>query len=164
MRETLEIDDRRNGSVFFEIKNNESSNPECNESFSPNHFKAAFVELIKVVVNNYHRIKEKIQNNSDKSCCTAIILTIGWLKKTIRGKIQKKNVAKVAFMDFQKLVEECPNEISLDELLEEGCTHIMATVDGSGKIDEIDLFKDIGDGDNEVDRMLGSEGMVVVTA
>lgn len=94
----------------------------------------------------------------------AIVLTIKWLKNKIREKIQKRNAKKVAFMDLQKLVDECPNEMSLDELLKEGDTHVMATVDEYGKIDEVDILKDEGYGDAEVDRMLGSEGMVVVTA
>lgn len=95
---------------------------------------------------------------------TIIKLTINWLKNKIKEKIQQKNAKKVAFMDLEKMVEECPNEMSLAELLDEGDTHIMATVDSNGKIDEVEIFKDEGFGDSEVDRMLGSEGMVVINA
>lgn len=94
----------------------------------------------------------------------AIVLTLRWVKEKIREKIQQKNAKKVAFMDLQKLVDECPNEMSLDELLEEGNTHVMASVDAYGQIDEVDLIKDTGYGDSDVDRMLGSERMVVVNA
>lgn len=92
----------------------------------------------------------------------AIVLTLKWLKNKIKNMFLKRNVKKVACVELEKLVEECPNEMSLDQLLDEGNTHLMASVDDYGKIDEVNVIKDIGDGDYEVDRMLGSEGMIVI--
>lgn len=98
----------------------------------------------------------------------AVILSFRWLKNKIREKFREKNVKKVAVADLQKMIDECENTVSmeeLDELSEQGYTHVMATVDNAGKVSGLDVIKDENESlDEQVDRMLGREKMVVVTA
>lgn len=93
----------------------------------------------------------------------AVVFTFKWLKKRIKQKFEKKNVKKVAAMTLEKLVDECPNEISLDNLMDEGYTDILATLDSNGQIDEVEVIKNIGDEDPEINRLYGEPEMVVIT-
>lgn len=94
----------------------------------------------------------------------AVILTIRWLKNKIKELMAKKNVKKVAALELEKLIDECPNQRTLDDLMDEDYTHVVASVNGSGKIEDVEVIKDTGDGDYEVDELLGDERMVVVTS
>lgn len=93
----------------------------------------------------------------------AVVITIRWLKDKIRSILAKRNIKKVAAMDLEKLIEECPNQKTLNDLYDEGYDKVIASVDNSGKIQDVEAYKDEGCGDPEVDKFIGSEGMVVVT-
>ncbi|MCM1228380.1 MAG: hypothetical protein NC320_13335 [Clostridium sp.] len=94
----------------------------------------------------------------------AVAFTAKWFKEKVQKMFNKrKNAKKVAAVKLEKMVEECPNEISLDNLLDDGYTHVMASVDYNGKIDDVEIIKDTCGGDYEVDEMLGDEEMIVVT-
>ena len=99
----------------------------------------------------------------------AIIVTIKWLRNKIKEKLAAKNVSKVAYMDIEKLIDECDNTMSMKEFndfVDNGYTHVMASVDDNGQIvGQVDIIKDKNDTiDEEVEQLLGRKGMVVVTA
>ena len=99
----------------------------------------------------------------------AIILTFRWLKNKIREKLAAKNVKKVAVADLDELIESCDNTVTVDQLetlSDEGYTHLMATVDNNGKVDNVEVIRDTNDSiDAEVDQFINrtGDGMVVVT-
>lgn len=99
----------------------------------------------------------------------AIVLTFRWLKNKIKEKLAAKNVKKVAVADLKELIESCDNTVNLDQLNklhEEGYTNMIATVDESGEVNDVEVFRDTNDTiDEEVDRFINrtGEGMVVVT-
>lgn len=88
-------------------------------------------------------------------------VTASWLKNKIRELLAKKDVAKVAVMTMDKLIEVLPNEKPLEEL-RDYYNLVIATVNVDGKIKDIKFVKDKGSGDPEVDKLLGDESMVVV--
>lgn len=90
-----------------------------------------------------------------------IVTFVGWLKKKIQAFIAKRNIKKVAAMDLEKLIEECPNQISLEQLMNDGYTDVIAGVDENGKVQDVEIVKDYSN-DPEVDKTYGSERMVVV--
>lgn len=99
----------------------------------------------------------------------AIILTIRWLKNKIKEKLAAKNVKKVAVADLDEIIESCNNTITIDqleELSDEGYTHLIATVDNNGKVNDVEVIHDKSDTiDEEVQQFINrtGEGMVVVT-
>lgn len=99
----------------------------------------------------------------------AIVLTFRWLKNKIKEKLANKNVKKVAVADLDELIKSCDNTLTLDQLeklADEGNTHLMATVDESGKVNDVEVIRDTNDTiDEEVDRFINrtGEGMVVIT-
>ncbi|MCM1228381.1 MAG: hypothetical protein NC320_13340 [Clostridium sp.] len=127
------------------------------------------------------RVKTSVKNESEEktkentsSIATAIAaenifsdkvaLTAKWFKNKVKKIFnKKKNVEKVAAATLEKLFEECPNDVSWEELLDEGYTHVIASVDYNGKIDDVELIKDISGGDYELENMFGEERMIVVT-
>lgn len=94
----------------------------------------------------------------------AVVLTVRWLKNKFKELLAKKNVKKVAAVELERLIDECPNQRTLDDLFDEDYTHVVASVNNSGKIEDVEVIKDTGDGDYEVDELLGNERMVVVTS
>ena len=93
----------------------------------------------------------------------AVYYTIKWLKNRIKQKFEKQNVKKVAATTLEKLVNECPNEISLDNLLNDGYTDVVVSINNSGEVEDLDVIKNTGSSDPEIERLLGSEEMIVVT-
>lgn len=99
----------------------------------------------------------------------AIVLTFRWLKNKIKDKLAAKNAKKVAVADLDELIESCDNTVTLgdlENLTDEGYTHLMATVDNSGKVSDVEVIRNTSDTiDDEVDRFINrtGEGMVVVT-
>lgn len=98
-----------------------------------------------------------------------IILTFRWLKNKIKEKLAAKNVKKVAVADLGEIIETCDNTVTLselEELADEGYSHLMATVDDDGNVKDVEVFRDTSDTlDEEVDRFINctGEGMVVIT-
>lgn len=99
----------------------------------------------------------------------AVVLTIKWLRNKIAEKLEKKNVKKVAVADLEELIDECDNTVSLkdlNDLVNEGYTHLMADVGYDGKIvGEVEVIKDENDTiDKDVEELLNrtNQGMVVV--
>lgn len=98
----------------------------------------------------------------------AIVVTIKWLKNKIKEKLAAKNVSKVAYADIERLIDECDNTMSMNafnDLVDNGYTHVMVSVDDNGKIvGDVEIIKDENDTiDEEVERLLGKKGMVVIT-
>ena len=92
----------------------------------------------------------------------AVVYTIKWLKTRIKQKFQNQNVKKVAATTLEQLVQECPNVRTLEELLDDGCTDVIATVDLDGQIEDVEIIKNTGSVDPEVEELLGPKGMVVI--
>ncbi len=99
----------------------------------------------------------------------AIVLTLKWLKKKISEKLAKRNVKKVAVADLQDLIDECENKVSMSELnnlANQGYTHLMAEVGNDGNIvNEVELIEDTNDSiDSEVEELLNrtNQGMVII--
>ena len=97
----------------------------------------------------------------------AIVLTIKWIKDKVKQKLAQKNVKKVAVADIEQLIAECDNTVSidaLDDLTEQGYSHIMVDVGYDDKIvGDISVIKDENTTlDAEVEQLLGRKGMVVV--
>ena len=92
----------------------------------------------------------------------AIKLTKKWLIDRAQKKLDEKKAEKVAVTTIEKLIDECPNEVSLKDLKNKGNTHVVASVDSSGKVVDVDVIKDQSSGDREVDDLLGSQRMVVI--
>lgn len=103
----------------------------------------------------------------------AISLTIKWLKNKISEKLRNKNVKGVAVNDVKELVKEaakkCDNKTSikaLNDLVDEGYTHMMASVDYDGNIvGDVEVIKDENDAiDKDVEELLNrtNQGMVIV--
>lgn len=99
----------------------------------------------------------------------AIILTFRWLKNKIKERLAAKNAKKVAVADLDALIESCDNTVTIDqleELSDEGYTHLMATVNEDGNVSDVEVIRDTSDTiDDEVDQFINrtGEGMVVVT-
>lgn len=101
----------------------------------------------------------------------AAVVTIKWLKNKISEKLAKRNVNKVAVADLEELINECDNTVSLsdlNELVDQGYTHMVADVGYDGKIvDDIEMIKDESDSINrDVQELLNrtKQGMIVVEA
>lgn len=99
----------------------------------------------------------------------AVYVTFMWLKEKIKEKLAKSNTKKVAVADMDELIESCDNTVTLDQLEklhDEGYTHMIATVNTDGKVDDVEVVKDKSDiEDSEVAQFINrtGEGMVVVT-
>lgn len=98
----------------------------------------------------------------------AIVLTIRWLTKKIKEKLAAKNAKKVAVADLEELINDCDNKISLSDLeglTDQGYSHLVATVDNSGKVSDVEVIKDTSASiDEEVDQLINRtrQGMVVI--
>lgn len=98
----------------------------------------------------------------------AIKLTIKWLKKKIIEKLDAWYAKKVAVITLGPLIDSGPHTITLDELeklYDKGYTHLMATVDDSGKVKDLEAIQDTSDiFDEKVEHFINrtGEGMVVI--
>ncbi|MCM1251676.1 MAG: hypothetical protein NC321_02560 [Clostridium sp.] len=99
----------------------------------------------------------------------AVVLTFKWLRNKISEKLAKKNVKKVVVADLEELINECDNTVSLsalNDLVDEGYTHMMADVGYDGKIvGDVEVLKDENDAiDKDVEELINRthQGMVVV--
>lgn len=96
-----------------------------------------------------------------------ISFTIKWLKNYLLQKKQMANVKKVIVADLEKMAKECNNTISfdeLDELAKQGYTHCTVDINKYGEAEgQVKIIKDVNDSlDYEVEKLLGSEGVLVV--
>ena len=73
------------------------------------------------------------------------ILTVKWLINKVKALLAKKNIKKVAAMDLERLIDECPNQTCLNDLLNDDVECIKA--------DSID---------ESFTEKLGPEGMIVI--
>ncbi len=98
----------------------------------------------------------------------AIIVTFTWLKDNIKKRILEKKMKKVAVADLNELINDCGNRTKLsdlDELRDEGYTHIIASVNNSDVVEDVEMIKDENDTiDSEVYDFINrtGEGMVVI--
>lgn len=89
------------------------------------------------------------------------ILTVKWLVNKVKSMLAKKNVKKVAAMDLERLIDECPNQTCLEDLLNDGVDEIIASVDDNGRIEDVECIK-AGSIDESFTNKLGPEGMIVI--
>jgi len=99
----------------------------------------------------------------------AVYLTGKWLRDKIKEMIAKKHAKKVLISDIENLVKNCDNKKTLSELnklVEVGYDFVAVAVDDTGKniVGDAEIIKDINDElDDEVEQMLGSERMILIT-
>lgn len=98
----------------------------------------------------------------------AVQITITWLTNKIKQKLAKRNVSKVAVAELEKMIKNCNNQATIDELTNlqrKGVSHFSVEVQNDGTIDEnsgIEVWNDkihdqkVSDFINRTD-----EGMVV---
>lgn len=100
-----------------------------------------------------------------------IALTFSWLVGRIKQKFAEKNAKKVAVADLDKLIASCSNTVSfnqleqLNEVSNEGYTHLMAAVNDNGEVYDVEVIRDTNENlDEEVARFINKtdEGMVVI--
>lgn len=98
----------------------------------------------------------------------AIMVTFTWLKDNIKKRILEKKMKKVAVADLNKLIDECDNKTTisdLDEIANEGYTHIIASVNDNDVVEDVEIIKNTNDEiDEEVDNLINrtGKGMVVI--
>lgn len=97
----------------------------------------------------------------------AIALTMKWITNKVREKMAMRNVKKTAVADIEKLIDECDNKVSMEELekmADKGYSHVMVSMDSNNEIiGDVEIIKDTNDElDREVRQLLGREHMVVI--
>lgn len=92
-------------------------------------------------------------------------ITFDWIRNKIREKLNKKNAKKVMVSKIGRMVEECENEMSLEQLNElEKYDMVAATVTNSGEVEDVEFIQNTDSVlDDEVERLLKGKGQVVVT-
>ena len=98
---------------------------------------------------------------------SAIALTTRWIVNKIKEKKCLGYVKKVILSDIQELANSCDNTISLnqlEQLANSGITHVMADIDDTGNIvGNVEAIRDTNSQlDDEVDKLLGRKGMLIV--
>lgn len=98
-------------------------------------------------------------------------LLFSWLANKIKQKLAKRNVSKVAVGEIRKIIKDCHNETTINELnaiQNQGITHFATEVQNDGTIDEssgIEVW-DVKKEDQQTCNFINKtgEGMVVVSA
>ncbi len=97
----------------------------------------------------------------------AVAMTAIWFKDKVKSKMAQKNVKKVAAGDLSKLINNCENQVSLDELekyADEGYDNFVVAVDSNGRaVGDVELLQDTSSG-SDMRKIYGREGMVVVNS
>ena len=98
-----------------------------------------------------------------------VTLTMCWLKDKIAYLISVKKAKKVVVADIHKLVDECSNKVSyndLNNLCKKGVNEVIIPLDSRDQvIGNVEMVKDRNKTlDQEVEAFLGREKMVVVEA
>lgn len=95
-----------------------------------------------------------------------VALTLKWIIRRTKEKMAQGKVNKSLIADIRALELECDNKMSLEKLTElatRGCSHIIADVGQDGSLVEITGIRDRNQSlDEEVAKLLGSKGMVVL--
>lgn len=96
-------------------------------------------------------------------------ITVNWIRKRIKEKLQKKTAKKVFMKEIGQMVEDCENEMTLEELnsvkeTAKDADFVMATLDENNQVDEVELIKDQNSKlDREVEELLKSKKEILVT-
>lgn len=72
------------------------------------------------------------------------LFLMSWLTNKVKEKLRNRNTQKVAVGDLNEIIKNCDNEVALDELEnlvdEKGATHIIADVDYSGNVVDVEAI------------------------
>ncbi len=96
-------------------------------------------------------------------------ITVNWIRKRIEEKLRKKTAKKVFMKEIGQMVEDCENEMTLEELnsvkeTAKDADFVMATLDENNQVDEVELIKDQNSKlDREVEELLKSKKEILVT-
>lgn len=85
------------------------------------------------------------------------------LKEKLKDMLAAEDIAKAAIIEIEKLMEECPQQKSLDDLYKDGYRYIIASINTEGKIKDVEVYKEIPNCDVQIQELLGDERMVVIT-
>lgn len=97
----------------------------------------------------------------------AVAFTFTWLRNKITNLIQVKRAKRVVVADIHKLIDECDNRVTLNDLnrmSNEGYSKVIVAMDKNDQIiDDVEIYKDTNASlDRDVEELLGRERMVVV--
>lgn len=95
-------------------------------------------------------------------CCNAFV-TKEWLTNKAKQLLAKSNVQKIALikLDYLLMTNLTISE-ALSEYLNDGYDYILVTLSCLNNIQSVEIIKNIGDPDSEIDKLLGSEKMIVI--
>ena len=92
--------------------------------------------------------------------------TLPWIVNRVKSAIASMKAKKVFVTTMERLVEDCPNTISLSNLeaMSNGRrTYVVADIDSNDQPGHVDIVQDANDSlDEEVAEFLGKEGKVVI--
>lgn len=97
---------------------------------------------------------------------TKVNFNLTWLRDDVKKKLSRPGIAAVAVGDLRKMVELYPNVPEWKQLVEEGCTHIIATIGSDQSITGAEFIKDISEfPDAALDEYINKtgEGMVIIS-
>ena len=140
-----------------DLYENELSADNPDEEPTPDN-KPSFIQIIIINILQLIAIRRFKMN--------IMPVTMKWLVHRIKEKFRKEEVSKVAVCDIQTMLNSNINAVSMHELLNKGYTHIIAEVNSSGKVIDIELLRDSNDvPDEQVDYFINrtGEGIVVIS-
>ena len=112
-------------------------------------------------------LSSKFKEKSDISSVEIFELDFKTLKQIIKDRLSDENVFKVAVADVKMLIEssasDAPFESDLSELLKEGYTHLIASVNSDNQVSDVTALKCCAV-DEECEELINrtGEGMVVI--
>lgn len=98
----------------------------------------------------------------------AVIVTLRWLTNKVKEKLRQRNAKKVAIGDMEEMIANCENRRSvkdLEDLTDQGYTHVLATVEDGNKVSDVEVIKDTSEMiDEDVEELINGsgQGMVVI--
>lgn len=93
-------------------------------------------------------------------------ITYNWFRGKIEEKLAKRTVKKVFAKTIDKFVEDCENEMTLDEMKTlKKADMVIASLDHNNQVEDVDIVTDENSElDREVEELLDSRGEILVTS
>lgn len=108
------------------------------------------------------RLIHSITGLLNKKHAYSVRVTIQWLKDRIKQLLSREEIAKVAVVDMERLIEERPDQKPLTDLYDDGYSIAIISVDINGEIDDIEVIAEEDGRDQSVAELLGEDRMVVI--
>lgn len=88
-----------------------------------------------------------------------------WVKEQLLSRLKKKNVKKTSMISMDKIIDECKNTMSFDDLenLKTKGDFCFADLDENDNVIDIEMVKDKNASlDKDVEALLTDERMIVI--